>query len=78
MNSTYGRCADGLDQILRGLRPQARRAALHRKAAERTVDGLWTAIGRSVDVFTRNEIANYFAAAEVVPIPRTVWRLHYA
>ena len=37
--------------------------ALLRKAAERTVDGLWTAIGRLVDVFTPAECANYFAAA---------------
>ena len=37
--------------------------ALLRKAAERTVDGLWTAIGRFVDLFTPQECANYFAAA---------------
>jgi len=37
--------------------------ALLRKAAERTVEGLWTAIGRLVDVFTPTECANYFAAA---------------
>jgi transposase len=37
--------------------------ALLRKVAERTVDGLWTAIGRFVDVFTPQECANYFAAA---------------
>ena len=37
--------------------------ALLRKAAERTVDGLWTAIGRFVDVFTPQECAKYFAAA---------------
>ena len=37
--------------------------ALLRKAAERTVEGLWTAIGRLVDVFTPSECANYFAAA---------------
>jgi transposase len=37
--------------------------ALLRKAAERTVDGLWAAIGRLVDVFTPAECANYFAAA---------------
>ena len=37
--------------------------ALLRKAAERTVEGLWTAIGRFVDVFTPQECANYFAAA---------------
>jgi transposase len=37
--------------------------ALLRKAAERTVDGLWAAIGRLVDVFTPAECENYFAAA---------------
>ena len=37
--------------------------ALLRKAAERTVDGLWAAIGRIVDTFTPTECANYFAAA---------------
>lgn len=34
-----------------------------RKAAERTVDGLWAAIGRLVDTFTPSECVNYFAAA---------------
>ena len=34
-----------------------------RKAAERTVDGLWTAIGGLVRTFTPAECANYFAAA---------------
>ena len=37
--------------------------ALSRKAAERTVDCLWAAIGRLVDLFTRAECRNYFAAA---------------
>ena len=41
----------------------AKRKALLRKAAERTVEGLWTAIGRLIDVFTPTECANYFAAA---------------
>jgi transposase len=41
----------------------AKLKALLRKAAERTVEGLWTAIGRLVDVFTPSECANYFAAA---------------
>jgi transposase len=34
-----------------------------RKAEERTVAGLWDAIGRIVDLFTPAECANYFAAA---------------
>ena len=33
------------------------------KAAERTVDGLWAAIGRLVDTFTPSECVNYCAAA---------------
>jgi transposase len=41
----------------------AKLKALLRKAAERTVEGLWTAIGRLLDAFTPNECANYFAAA---------------
>lgn len=34
-----------------------------RKAAERTVSGLWDAIGRLIDQFTPQECANFFAAA---------------
>jgi transposase len=41
----------------------AKLKALLRKAAERTVDGLWDAIGRFVDLFTPTECTNYFAAA---------------
>jgi transposase len=41
----------------------AKLKALLRKAAERTVTGLWTAIGRLLDAFTPAECANYFAAA---------------
>ena len=37
--------------------------ALLRKAAERTVTGLWSAIGRLLDAFTPDECANYFEAA---------------
>lgn len=33
--------------------------ALLRRAAERTVNGLCTAIGRFVDVFTSRDCANY-------------------
>ena len=40
----------------------AKLKALLRKAAERTVDGLWNAIGRFVDCFTPQECANSFAA----------------
>jgi transposase len=41
----------------------AKLKALLRKAAERTVEGLWTAIGRLLEAFTPDECANYFAAA---------------
>lgn len=41
----------------------AKLKALLRKAAERTVDGLWTRIGDLLLAFTPNECANYFAAA---------------
>jgi len=37
--------------------------ALLRKAAARTVEQLWKVIGDSLDAFTTNECANYFAAA---------------
>lgn len=37
--------------------------ALLRKAAERTLDGLWAAIGALIPAFTPQECANYFAAA---------------
>ena len=40
----------------------AKLKALLRKAAERTVDGLWNAIGRFIDRFTPQECTNYFAA----------------
>jgi len=41
----------------------AKLKALLRKAAERTVDGLWDAIGRLIKTFTPQECENYFAAA---------------
>ena len=34
-----------------------------RKAAERTVNGLWDAVGRIVDTYTPAESTNYFVAA---------------
>ena len=45
----------------------ARMKALLRKAAQRTVDGLWNTIGRIVDMFTPQECANYFIAAGYDP-----------
>ena len=45
----------------------AKLKALLRKAAERTVQGLWAAIGRLIDLFTPRECANYFMAAGYDP-----------
>ena len=39
----------------------AKLKALLRKAAERTKDGLWTAIGRLLELFPPAECANYLA-----------------
>ncbi|WP_432715832.1 IS630 family transposase [Xanthobacter autotrophicus] len=39
-----------------------------RKAAERTVEGLWVAIGRIADLFTPQECRNFFEAAGYDPI----------
>ena len=41
----------------------AKLKALLRKAAERTVEGLWTAIDELIDLFTPKECRNFFAAA---------------
>ena len=41
----------------------AKLKALLRKAAERTINGLWGAIGRIIDLFPPAECANYFSAA---------------
>jgi transposase len=45
----------------------AKLKVLLRTAAERTVEGLWGAIGRSIDRFTPHECASYFAAAGYEP-----------
>ena len=41
----------------------AKLKALLRKAAERTIEGLWTRIGECLPAFSPNECKNYFAAA---------------
>lgn len=41
----------------------AKLKAMLRKAAARTVEGLWNIIGRIIDAFSPRECANYFAAA---------------
>lgn len=41
----------------------AKLKAMLRKAAERTLDGLWRTIGQIISTFTPAECANYFAAA---------------
>ena len=45
----------------------AKLKAMLRNAAERTIDGLWNAIGRVIDTFTPAECANYFAASGYDP-----------
>lgn len=45
----------------------AKLKAMLRRAAERTVEGLWDAIGRIIDTFTPAECANYFADAGYDP-----------
>jgi transposase len=45
----------------------AKLKALLRKAAERTISGLWCLIGQLIDTFTPQECANYFAAAGYDP-----------
>jgi transposase len=45
----------------------AKLKALLRKAAERTVEGLWQAVAESLDAFTPQECRNYFAAAGYGP-----------
>ena len=45
----------------------AKLKALLRKAAERTVEGLWDAIGRVLETFKPQECRNYFAAAGYDP-----------
>jgi transposase len=45
----------------------AKLKALLRKAAERTVEGLWQTIGANIDAFTPDECANYFIAAGYDP-----------
>ena len=46
----------------------AKLKALLRKAAERTVEGLWRAIGQCLESFSPRECANYFHAAGYEPI----------
>lgn len=48
--------------------------AMLRKAAERTMDGLWTQIGRLLDLFLPDECKNYFTAAGYVLLARQVVR----
>ena len=45
----------------------AKLKALLRKAAERTVEGLWTKIAECLPAFSPSECANYFAAAGYDP-----------
>lgn len=45
----------------------ARLKAMLRKAAERTVSGLWDLIGKLVDIFNPDECANYFISCGYDP-----------
>jgi transposase len=45
----------------------AKLKALLRKAAERTVEGLWQAIGESLHHFSPRECANYLSASGYEP-----------
>lgn len=45
----------------------ARLKAMLRKAAERTVSGLWTLIGKLADIFMPDECANYFSSCGYDP-----------
>ena len=45
----------------------AKLKALLRKAAERTMDGLWRLIGELIDTFTPQECVNYFTTAGYEP-----------
>jgi transposase len=45
----------------------ARLKAMLRKAGERTVSGLWTLIGKLVDIFQPDECANYFRSCGYEP-----------
>ena len=41
--------------------------AMLRKASERTIDRLWSAIGQIIDTITPTETKNYFSAAGYDP-----------
>ncbi len=41
--------------------------AMLRKASERTIDRLWSAIGQIIDTITPTEAKNYFSAAGYDP-----------
>ena len=41
--------------------------AILRKASERTIDRLWSAIGQIIDTITPTEAKNYFSAAGYDP-----------
>jgi transposase len=47
----------------------AKLKALLRKAAARTIEGLWAAIGHLIDAFTPQECATYSRAQVIVATP---------
>jgi hypothetical protein len=61
---TMAQCDAGAGAIHTINRERIRQAqAALRKAAERTPNGLWNAIGHLIPTFTPAECANYFTAA---------------
>ena len=56
-----------VDRLTRSLADFAKLKALLRKAAERTVEGLWAKIAELLPAFSPSECANYFAAAGYDP-----------
>jgi transposase len=46
----------------------SRLKAMPRKAGERTVSGLWSLIGKLVDLFQLQECANYFSSRGYDPV----------
>ena len=56
----------------------AKLQAMLRKAAERTIDGLWSITGKIIDTLNPAECANYFAAAGIDISRSVAGRMHSA
>jgi hypothetical protein len=53
--------------VAKGKRRRRRMKCWSHRGTERTVDTLWSAIGRSLGLFTPDECANYFSACGYDP-----------